>query len=388
MKRYFPLLLLFFFFVTNRVPAREIHLYIGTYTDGESKGIYHYLFDTETGKLKVLSVANDIKNPSFLKISPNRKYLYSVAEGDSFNDIRGGGVAAYQIGREGVLSKINDALSLGAYPCHITVSPDSRKVVASNYGGGSLAVYDIMKSGGISSIRQLIQHEGSGADLKRQASAHTHSARFDKTGKKLYSADLGIDKLLVYRYNNDSLLFYPDKQPFVRMEPGAGPRHFVFDRKQDFIYVINELNSTVSVLKKTKSGIHKIQDISTLPAGYEGTSYCADIHLSADGRYVYGSNRGHNSICIFRRDSKSGMLTFLGTEPVRGDWPRNFAIAPGGNFLLVANQKSHNITVFNIDKTTGMLQFSGVEMQLPSPVCLEFLPRLRSRWPNPLNLFH
>lgn len=388
MKRYYSTLLLALLFIVNTISAREMHLYIGTYTDGGSKGIYHYLFDTKTGTLEFADVTGEIKNPSFLKISSNLKYLYSVAEGDSYNGVRGGGVAAYKIGKGGILSKINDALSLGAYPCHVTVSSDNKKIVASNYGGGSLAIYDIVEGGGISPIRQLIQHEGTGADLKRQSSAHTHSAQFGASGKQLFTADLGIDKFLIYSYNEDSLLYFPDKQPFVRMEPGAGPRHFSFTRKQDFIYVINELNSTISVLKKTKEEIKKIQDISTLPADFTGTSYCADIHLSPDGRFVYGSNRGHNSISIFSRDQKSGLLTLMGTEPVRGDWPRNFSIAPGGNFLLVANQKSDNITVFNIDKKSGKLSYSGIEIKVPSPVCLEFLSHLRSSWPNPLDLLH
>ncbi len=375
MKRYYSVLSLALLFIIHTASAQEKHLYIGTYTDGESKGIYHYLFDTETGKLEFANATGEIKNPSFLKISPNKKYLYSVAEGDSFNGIRGGGIAAYKIEKKGKLSRINDVLSLGAYPCHVTVSPDNKKIVASNYGGGSLAIYDVVEGGGISPIRQLLQHEGTGPNQKSQSSAHTHSAQFDASGKKLYTADLGIDKFLIYSYNEDSLLYFPDKQPFVKMEPGAGPRHFAFSRRQDFIYIINELNSTVSVLKKTKEGIRKIQDISTLPTDFKGNSYCADIHMSADGRFVYGSNRGHNSIAIFSRDLKSGLLTFIGTEPVRGNWPRNFSIAPGGNFLLVANQKSDNITVFNIDKKSGKLNYSGIEIKIPSPVCLEFLSR-------------
>jgi len=374
MKRLNYILVLVLFLIAQSVSARKYHLYVGTYTDGDSKGIYHYLFDSETGKLKYLDVTGDIKNPSFLKISPNKKYLYSVAEGDSFNGIRGGGVAAFKIGKNGTLSKINDALSLGAYPCHVTVSPDNKKIIASNYGGGSLAVYDIKEDGGISPIRQLIQHEGHGADPDRQTNPHTHSAQFDKKGTHLYVADLGIDKLLIYKYNEDSLLFFPAKQPFVKMEPGAGPRHFAFTCKQNFIYVINEINSTISVLKKERKNkkFIKIQDISTLPADFKESSACADIHLSADGRFVYGSNRGHNSIAIFSRDKKTGLLTFLGTEPVKGDWPRNFGIDPSGNFMLVANRKSSNITVFSIDRTTGKLTYTGTEIKIPNPVCIEF----------------
>ena len=374
MKRFNFILLLILIFIVQTASARKFHLYIGTYTDGDSKGIYHYLFDSETGSLKYVDVTGDIKNPSFLKISPNKRYLYSVAEGDSFNGIKGGGVAAFKIGKTGSLSKINDALSLGAYPCHVNISPDNKKIIASNYGGGSLAFYNINEDGGISPINQLIQHEGTGADPVRQATPHTHSSQFDKSGKQLFAADLGIDKLLIYRFNEDSLLFFPDKQPFVRMEQGAGPRHFAFTKKQDFIYVINELNSTISVLKRTKEDIKKIQDISTLPPDFTGTSYCADIHISADGRFVYGSNRGHNSIAIFSRDKKTGMLAFVGAESVRGDWPRNFGIEPNGNFLLVANQKSSNITVFAIDRATGKLTFTGTEIEIPNPVCIEFMP--------------
>lgn len=372
MKRFNFILLFILIFIVQDASARKFHLYIGTYTDGNSKGIYHYIFDSETGNCKYVDVTNDIKNPSFLKISPNKKYLYSVAEGDSFNGIRGGGIAAYKINKTGSLTKINDALSLGAYPCHVTISPDNSKIIASNYGGGSLAFYNIIENGGISPINQLIQHQGKGADSIRQAAPHTHSSQFEKSGKRLFAADLGIDKLLIYRFNEDSLLFYPDKQPYVKMEPGAGPRHFAFSKKQDFIYVINELNSTISVLRKSKENVQKIQDISTLPVDFEGASYCADIHISHDERFVYGSNRGHNSIAIFSRDKKTGLLTFVGTESVHGDWPRNFSIEPNGNFLLVANQKSSNITVFSIDKNTGRLSFTGTEIEVPNPVCLEF----------------
>ena len=371
MNRYF--LFLFLVFVGLSVLAQKTHLYVGTYTDGESKGIYHYLFDSKTGQLEFVDVTEGIKNPSFLKISPDKKYLYSVAEGDSFNGKRGGGVAAYKIGESGSLSKLNDALSVGDYPCHVTVSPDGKEVVASNYGGGSLAVYDVLDDGSVSPIRQLIQHEGSGADPDRQSSPHAHSSQFNAAGDHLVAADLGIDKLRMYRFDERTTHYVDCLQSFVKMDPGAGPRHFAFTNKEDFIYVINELNSTVSVLEKDGNGYQKIQDISTLPGGFEGSSYCADIHLSANERYVYGSNRGHNSIVIFKRDMKTGMLTFIGTEPVRGDWPRNFNIDPSGNFLLVANQKSSNITVFKIEKRSGKLTFTKIDEKVPNPVCLEFL---------------
>ncbi len=373
MKRYFSFLFLIFLLIGQSVLAQKAHLYIGTYTDGDSKGIYHYLFDTKSGHLEFVDVTGEIKNPSFLKISPDKKYLYSVAEGDSFNGTKGGGVAAYKIGESGSLSKLNDALSMGAYPCHVTVSPDGKEIVASNYGGGSLAIYDVLDDGSITPIRQLIQHEGRGADPGRQASPHTHSCQYDASGTHLFAADLGIDKLKVYRFDERSKQYVGCLQSFVKMEPGAGPRHFAFTHKEDFIYVINELNSTVSVLEKDGNGYQKIQDISTLPENFDGASNCADIHLSDNEHFVYGSNRGHNSIVIFRRNMKTGMLTFMGTEPVMGDWPRNFNIDPSGKFLLVANQKSSNITVFKIDKRSGKLTFTKIEEKVPNPVCIEFL---------------
>lgn len=353
--------------------AKKYQLYIGTYTNGESKGIYHYVFDSNTGTLNYKTVTEGIKNPSFLKISPDKKYLYSVAEGDSFNGKKGGGVAAYKIETDTKLTFLNDALSMGAYPCHVAISPDGKTVIASNYGGGNLAVYNVFNDGKLTPIKQLIQLEGSGGDKTRQATPHTHSALFSKKGTHFFAADLGIDKLMCYKPDIDKNTFVANDQPYIEMEPGAGPRHFKLTKNEKFIYVINELNSTVSVLKNKNDEYIKIQDISTLPADFSGESYCADIHISPDEQFVYGSNRGHNSIAIFKRNTESGELTFIGTESVRGDWPRNFNIEPSGNFLLVANQKSNNITVFKIDTKSGKLSFTGTDVKVPNPVCLEFL---------------
>ncbi len=374
MKRLFPFWTLCILILPFQMQAQQVDLYVGTYTTGNSQGIYHYRFDTQTGSFDFKESASDIQNPSFLKISPDGKMLYSVLELDSFDGEKGGGIAAFEIKDEGRLQKMNSTPTQGSSPCHICTSPNGKTIIVSNYGGGNISVFNPLSTNQISPIVQRIQHEGTGFDPKRQPAPRAHSSQFNAQGNLLFTADLGLDKLMIYQFGKNKKLI-PFKQPFVEMPGGAGPRHFAFTRKQDFIYVINELNSSISVIKKTKKGFERIQDISTLPTNFSDASYCADIHLSADERFVYGSNRGHNSIAIFERNQQDGTLRMLTTESVHGNWPRNFAIAPGGKFLLVANQKSDNITVFKIDQQTGSLTYTGTEIQIPSPVCLEFLAK-------------
>lgn len=372
MKRFLLSLLFVVSFMPVCLMAQTADLYIGTYTNGASKGIYHYRFNIQSGQFDFLESTGDIQNPSFLKISTDRKTLYSVAELDSFHGEKGGGVVAFNIEADGKLNKINQQSTHGGSPCHIGIAPNGSTVVVSNYGGGNLSVFNANQKDGIFPAQQIIQHEGTGFDSQRQPAPRAHSSQFNKKGNLLFAADLGLDKLFIYQKTKDNT-FVPFNQPFVALPGGAGPRHFAFTKKQDFIYVINELNSTISVIKKTKNGFSRIQDISTLPDGFDEVSYCADIHISDDERFVYGSNRGHNSMAIFERNMQDGTLRLLATEPVRGNWPRNFALAPGGKFMLVANQKTDNITVFEIDQQTGLLQFTGTEIKIPSPVCLEFL---------------
>jgi 6-phosphogluconolactonase len=355
------------------VEAKKHLLYVGTYTKGTAEGIFVYLFNDVNGKLVNLKIPVVANNPSFLTISADKKFLYAVSEVDIRDKNNSGGVSSYLIDRSGQLKLINQVLTNGANPCHVSLSPDGKKLVTSNYSGGNLSFFNVLPDGSLSEMVQRIQHTGSGPFPERQTEAHAHSARFDPMGKFLYAADLGIDEFKIYNSDPGDIPFSPASQPFLKLPPGSGPRHFDFSADGSYIYLINELNSTITVLMRYGNVWKSIQTIKTLPKEFKGENWCADIHLSADGRFVYGSNRGHNSIAVFKRDKVSGKLDMIQTISVEGDWPRNFALDPSGGFLLVANQRSNDITVFKIDEITGTLKFTGIKVANESPVCLQFL---------------
>jgi len=357
----------------HSVEAKKHKLFVGTYTKGPANGIFVYSFNDQTGKLKDLKIPVAMNNPSYLAISANKKNLYAVSEVDEVAKGHSGGVSSFSIDIEGNLTFINEVLTNGPDPCHVSISPDGKKLVASNYSGGNLSLFNILPDGSLSEMVQRIQHTGSGPFPDRQTQAHAHSAKFDPSGKFLYAADLGIDEFKIYNSPTGDKIYTPASQPFVKLPPGSGPRHFDFSADGNYIYLINELNSTITVLQRYGNTWKSIQTIKTLPKEFSGESWCADIHLSADGRFVYGSNRGHNSISVFTRDLISGRLEMIQTIPVEGNWPRNFAIDPSGNFLLAANQKSNDITVFKVDKLSGKLRYTGIKVTNQSPVCLQFL---------------
>jgi len=376
MKKYpvnFIFLILFsLFIIVQSVEAKKHILYVGTYTKGVAEGIFVYSFNDRSGKLKDLKMPVISNNPSFLTISGDKKYLYAVGEVDDPEKDHSGGVSSFRIEENGKLSFLNHVQTHGANPCHVSVSPDGKKLVASNYTGGNLSFFNVLTDGSLSEMKQRIQHSGSGPFPDRQTEPHAHSARFDATGKLLFAADLGIDELKIYNVGTGDNPYKPDSQPFVKMSPGSGPRHFDFSADGRYIYVINELSSTITVLMKYGGEWKNIQTVRTLPKDFVGESWCADIHLSADGRFVYGSNRGHNSISVFKRDNINGKIEQIQTISVEGNWPRNFTIDPTGQFLLVANQRSNDITVFKVDETSGKLSFTGIKVPNESPVCLQF----------------
>jgi 6-phosphogluconolactonase len=358
----------------QRVEAKKHILYVGTYTKGITNGIFVYSFNDQSGRLVDLKKPAMSNNPSFLTIAPNKNFLYAVGELNNLDTIsQSGGLSAFKIEPDGKLTLINHVLTHGANPCHVCLSPDGKKLVASNYTGGNLSFFNILPDGSLSEMIQRIQHEGSGPFPERQTGPHAHSARFDATGKLLFAADLGIDELKIYDVTSGEKMVTPSAQPYIKLAPGSGPRHMDFSADGRFIYVINELSSTIAVMMKYGGEWKQVQTIKTLPKDFKGESWCADIHLSADGRFVYGSNRGHNSIAVFKREPNSGKLEMIETVPVEGNWPRNFAIDPSGKFLLVANQKSNDITVFKIDQIYGKLKFTGFKVPNESPVCLQFL---------------
>ena len=354
---------------------KEYLLYVGTYSVENSKGIYCYDYNPDNGHFSFRNVTPDNENPSYLAISPNGQNLYAVSEIEDYNHMDSGSVTAYKIKDDGELEKINQEATLGKHPAHVTVSPDGKTVVAANYTSGSLSIYDVEEGGALGNAGQLIQHTGHGPDSVRQEGPHAHSSLFTADGKFLVSADLGTDKVDFYEYSADSNAYVHAKQGFVQMNPGFGPRHFDFSPDGRFIYVMNEMGSAVTVLQKDSGEYRIIQTLSSIPSDFKGENTGADIHLSKDGRFVYCSNRGHNSIAVFSRNPENGKIEMIQDIPVEGNWPRNFAIGPEGNFLLVANQKSNNITLFSIDKESGKLSFTGVSEEIPSPVCLKFLVR-------------
>lgn len=361
--------LLLFFGSTAQTSEKE-KLYVGTFTSEGAEGIYLCTFDPITGEISLHKTFKGIDNPSFLKISPNRQFLYAVTRPPEAVEKSGGYLQAYKISKTGDLEFLNKQASNGSDPCHVDVSADGKFVAIATYGGGTTSLYQVQEKGSILPAVSTIVNEGSGP-TSRQTAPHAHSIKFARNGKQVFSADLGTDQLNIFDLRKNRLL--PAKQPYVKLAPGAGPRHFAFHPHSEVIYVINELNSTISVLDKNGRNLEVVQTISTVPDDFNGTNYCADIHVSADGKYVYGSNRGHNSVAVFKTNPLTQQMEFITTVSTRGNWPRNFTLSPNGRFLLVANQYSGNVVVFEINKETGIPEFTGNEIKLPSPVCLEFL---------------
>jgi 6-phosphogluconolactonase len=344
-------------------PQKSLPFYVGTFTSEGGTGIQYCNLNSETGDIQLVETFKGLDNPAFLSISDDNKYLYSVAESTD------GYVLAFEIAEKGKLKFINKQFSNGAGPCFVEVSADGKWVGVANYGGGTVSLYPVDSKGTLLPATSVIINQGSGADKVRQAVPRAHSVRFSPFSNTVFSADLGTDQLDIFTIENGKLV--QGEQRFVKMEQGAGPRHIEFHPSGKMIYVINELNSTIITVQLVNRKWERGVSVSTLPEGFNGKSYCADIHISSDGKYLYGSNRGHNSIAVFSINEEG--LKLKTTVPVEGNWPRNFALSPDGHFLLVANQKSGNITVFSINKNTGIPEFTGHELQTGSPVCIEFL---------------
>ena len=337
-------------------------LFVGTYTDGDSEGIYTYTFDTNTGELSNEKLAAKLANPSYLAISNDKKNLYAVQETADFDSL-GGGITAFSL-NENALELQNSIGTQGAHPCHVSLSGDGHLAVA-NYTGGNVALFSLKDDGSLADNPQIIDHKS----LDSVKTSHAHMAQFNVDG--LMVTDLGLDA--VKRYHQKDGNFVPAEQNTLPFEDGAGPRHFTFGNNGKMLYVISELNSTISVFEKdSDSNYEEIQVVSTLDADFDGESFCADLHLSPDGKFLYGSNRGENTIVIFAVNATSGELELVGRESVHGDWPRNFTIDPSGEFLLVANKKTSNIVVFKRNVENGTLTFLN-ETEHPNPVCLVFL---------------
>ncbi|MHA7830263.1 MAG: lactonase family protein [Flagellimonas sp.] len=340
--------------------------YVGTYTRGDSKGIYQYKL-LKNGKLEKMAMVAEETNPSHLVKSHNNKFLLAVNEiGDDRG--MGGQLTSYQI-LEDQLKFINRVSSGGAFPCYVSID-ESGLVLTSNYSSGTVGLLKLSESGELSEPLDISQHKGQGAS-PRQKGPHAHMTVFEPDGNTVVSVDLGTNELWFYTINEQQNKLVPSNPEKLEL-PGSGPRYLAYHPNGEWSYVINELSSSVTQLKIQASGEYELlKTVSTLPTAYTGENHCADIHISKDGKFLYASNRGHNSIAIFTIDPKDGSLTLVENESVLGDWPRDFTFSPREDFLLVANQKSNSIVSFRRNKENGRLEYID-QIEAPSPVCLLF----------------
>lgn len=347
------------------IQKENLKLLVGTFAEGDGQGIYQLDFNPETGELTNSRRVAEENKPGYLYLSKDGNRVYSS------NGTKPGSVSAFQWNKDKTaLNRVGNLPSIGDGACYVGVSPEEHLLAAANYSSGSIVLYPLDEKGGMIDDPQGIQHNGSGPH-PNQKSAHAHCVQFSQNGKFLYAVDLGIDQVLTYPIDSDNKL--GEAKVGLQLDPGDGPRHLVFHPTQNMVFIINELSSTVvSATVDEETGVFTtIDKKSTLPDGYQEPNACADIHISKDGKFLYASNRGHNSIAVYSV-SESGELKLLTIVSVQGDWPRNFTLSPDGNFLLVANQKSDNITVFEVDKQTGLLNYTGNQIHLPQPVCLKF----------------
>ena len=353
----------------------EMLVYVGTYTTGKSEGIYLYRFNLSSSELKHVATTRGVVNPSFLAIAPGRRYLYAVNEVEEFAGKKSGALSAFAIDqRTGELRLLNQRPSLGGAPCYVVMDQTGRFVLAANYVGGNVAVLPVNSDGSLGEATDVKQDLGSSINAERQEGPHAHCIVLDPANRFAYGCDLGTDKIMIFRFDARRGKLIPNRTPSVQAKPGAGPRHLTFHPGGKYAYVINELHTTVTTFAhdEIRGNLKEVQTVPTLPKDFTGADTGADIHVSPNGRFLYCSNRGHDSIAAFKIDPRNGKLTFIAHESTGGKTPRNFAIDPTGAFLLTANQNSDNIVTFRLDPKTGRLGATGHVVEVPSPVCLKF----------------
>ena len=351
--------------------AKRYLVYAGTYTGPQSKGIYSFRFDPDSGKLDPVGLAAELNRPSFLTLHPNQKYLYAVSElGNST-------VSGFEINpKSGMLTLLNTVPTKGGSACHLVVDQTGKSLVVANYGNGSSAVaFRIGPDGRLSETTSQVQHSGSGPDTSRQKGPHAHAVVLSEDNRYVFVPDLGLDKVFTYRLDPAGATLTAHDPPFATVPPGSGPRHFTFHPNGKFAYALNEMKSSVTAFSydKKKGQLTIIQTYANLPQDFTGVSNAAEIEIDAGGKFLYASNRGPDSITIYKIDSGKGTLTVVDRVPTQGKTPRNFKIDPTGKFLLAANQDSHSIVVFKRDPGTGRLTPTGQTVNVGSPVSLQFL---------------
>lgn len=359
-------------------PATEYWVYFGTYTGSASKGIYATRFDSSTGRLSAPELVAETKNPSFLAVHPTEKFLYAVGEVDKTQGQRAGAVNAYALdAKTGKLTVLNQQTSGGTGPCHISVDATGKSVLVANYGSGSIAALPIQSDGSLGAAATTIQHNGSSVNPKRQAGPHAHFITPSPDNRFALTCDLGLDKVLVYQLDPATAKLTTNNPPHAVVPHGSGPRHLVFHPNGKFAYVINEMALTITTFSydAPHGALFEEQNVSTVPADYSSTDKdsTAEIAVHPNGKFVYGSNRGHNSIAVFSVDAKTGKLTLIQNESTQGKTPRHFAIDPSGRWLLAENQNSDSVVVFAIEAATGKLKPTGPTISVGSPVCTVFV---------------
>jgi 6-phosphogluconolactonase len=376
MRRLFALALMFFSGVFLQAEGPTHWLYVGTYTGAKSKGIYRATYDATTGKIGEPVLAADVRSPSFLAVDPTNNRLFSVGEIADFGSRRSGSVSSFAMDKTtGKLTPLSTVSSVGSGPCHLNVDKTGKFVVVANYGGGSTAVLPVREDGKLGEASSFIQHKGSSVNKSRQEGPHAHSANISPDNRFAIVADLGLDKLFVYKLDSKKGQISPNDQATHETAPGAGPRHFAFHPNGKYGYLLNELTMTLDALEfdADKGTFKQIASVNTKPDGPQNGESTAEVCVHPSGKFVYASNRGHHSISAFSIDQATGKHERIQVAQGGIKTPRNFVIDPSGRFLLVANQDSDSVISFAIDQTTGKLSPTDQSVTVGTPVCLRFV---------------
>jgi 6-phosphogluconolactonase len=359
---------------SDREPGK-FWVFVGTYTNGKSKGIYRMVFDPASGKLSEPTLAAEASNPSFLAIHPTGKYLYAVNEGPGSG--KGGGITSYALDtKTGSLTKLNQESTVGDGPCHLVVDATGKNALVANYGGGSVAVLPIGPDGKLGPASDFIQHVGKVFDPRRQGTPHAHSINLDKENRFAVVADLGLDRVFVYKFDPIRGKLTPNDPPSTKVKDRSGPRHFAFHPDGKHAYVINEIDCTVTAFDydADHGTLTALQTVPTMPIPVLSRHSTAEVVVHPSGRFLYGSNRGHDSLAVYSIEPGTGRLKLVENESTQGKTPRNFAVDPTGSYVLAENMGSDTIVVFKVDHETGALDPTGQIVQVPAACCVKFVP--------------
>lgn len=351
-------------------------MYVGTFTRNRSpeQGIFWYQFYPESGQLTLEGTADAGPDPAFLTLSADGRFLYSVNETAEFEGQPGGGVSAFAVEpASGALTHLNSRRSFGGSPCYISLDQTGKWVLVANYMGGNITVYPLRADGSLGPFSDFVQHRGHGPNPTRQEGPHAHSIRMDPTNRLALVADLGLDQVKLYQLDLSSGKLSLDPANPLTIHPGAGPRHLDFHPNGKWLYIVNELDSTLSFYSVDAGTFTHMQTLSTLPEGYSGEKWVADVHVHPNGQWVYVSNRAHDSLATFAIDPASGKVSLCCVVPSGGATPRNFALDPSGRWLIAAHQNGNSLVVFGLDPVSGVPSPNGVEVNVPAPVCVRFV---------------